>query len=101
MATYDELLAIATTGTVFISRLRVAAVIAAEKVRTEADTVTNHANRLKWAKTAFQDSESTARDLLWIVLAQNRGATSAAILAATDATIQTAVDAAIDVLAQG
>lgn len=101
MATYDELLTIATTGTSLISRMRVAAVISAEKVRTEMDTTPNHANRMKWAKATFQNSESAARDLLWVVLAQNRGATSAAILGATDATIQAACDAAIDVLAQG
>lgn len=101
MATYDELLAIATTGTVLISRMQVAAVIAAEKVRTELDTTPNHANRLKWAKATFQNSAGAARDLLWIVLAQNKAATSAAILGATDALIQTAVDAAVDVLAQG
>lgn len=101
MATYDELLTIATTGDVLIRKMRVAAVIAAEKIRTEADTTPNHANRLKWAKATFQNGESAARDLLWIVLAQNKAVTSAAILAATDATVQTAVDGAIDVLAQG
>lgn len=101
MATYDELLSIATTGTALISRMRVAAVIAAEKVRTEADTTANHANRIKWAKETFQNSEAAARDLLWIVLAQNKTATSAAILGATDAIIQAACDAAVDVLAQG
>lgn len=101
MATYDELLAIATTGTALISRMQVAAVIAAEKVRTEVDTTANHANRMKWARATFQNSAAAARDLLWIVLAQNKTATSAAILGASDATIQTAVDAAVDVLAQG
>ncbi len=101
MATYDELLIIATTGDALIRKLRVAAVIAAEKIRTELDTVPNHANRLKWARATFQNGESAARDLLWIVLAQNRAATSAAIIGASDLTVQTAVDAAIDVLAQG
>lgn len=101
MATYDELLTIATTGDVLIRKMRVAAVIAAEKVRTEVDTTPNHANRLKWAKATFQNSEGAARDLLWIVLAQNKTASSAAILGATDALVQTAADAAIDVLAQG
>ena len=101
MATYDELLTIATTGSVFISRLQVAAAIAANKIRTELDTVPNHANRLKWAKATFQNSSGAARDLIWPVLTANQGATAAAILSASDATIQTAVDAVVDTLAQG
>lgn len=101
MATYDELLTIATTGNAFISRLQVAAVMSANKIRTEAQATPNYANRQKWAKATFTNSTGAARDLLWPVLTANAGAASAVILGATDATIQTAVDAAIDILAQG
>lgn len=101
MATYDELLSIATTGAAFIARLQVAAVMSANKIRTEATATPNYANRQKWAKSAFQNSAGAARDLLWPVLTANAGAASAAILSASDALIQTAVDAAVDVLAQG
>lgn len=103
MATYDELLALATTstGSALAARIQVAAVIAASKIASELDTTANHANRLKWAKSVFQNSGQAARDLLWIVLAANAAASSAAIAAASDALIQTAVDAAVNVLAQG
>ena len=101
MATYDELLSIATTGNAFIARLQVAAVMSANKIRVEANTVPNYANRQKWAKAAFQNSANAGRDLLWPVLTANAAQTSAAILSASDAAIQAAVDAAVDVLAQG
>lgn len=101
MATYVEIRDIATTGSVLIQKMQVAAAIAANKIRLEADSTPNHANRLKWAKYAFQNSEQAARDLLWPVLAANASFTSVAILAASDALVQSAVDSAIDTLAQG
>lgn len=103
MATYDELLTLATTstGSALASRIQVAAVIAANKIAVEPDATTNHANRLKWAKSVFQNSSQASRDLLWCVLAKNQAATSVQIAGASDALIQTNVDLAVDILAQG
>lgn len=98
MATYDELLT-ASQNEVFLRKIRVACVIAAETARTELNTVPNHVNRLAWAKAVFTNPEATARQMVWAVLAQNKGAAIGAITGASDATVQNAVDSAIDVFA--
>jgi hypothetical protein len=98
MATYAELLT-AAGNDALRQKVRVACIIAAEKVRTELGTVTNHAGRLAWAKAVFANPEAEGNRMIWAVLAQNVAATSAAILGATDALVQTAVDAAVDVFA--
>lgn len=100
MATYFELLTAAEDSNLN-KRIRVACFIAAEVVRTEAGTVANHANRLSWAKKVFENPDTEARRMVWAVLAQNASATLAAILGASDSTVQTAVNAAVDVFATG
>lgn len=100
MATYAELLTASENATLR-NKMRVAVVIAAEKVRTESGATANHANRLAWAKAVFADPDGAARSMMWPVLAQNAAATLAQITGATDATVQTAVDAAVDVFATG
>src|SRR5688500_13299151 len=100
MATYDELLT-ASGNTGLINKVRVAVVVAATTIMTEADTVTNHANRLAWAKTVFTDPARAGLEMMWPVLAQNRAFTLAQITGADDATVQEAVDAAVNVFAQG
>ena len=103
MATYDELLTIATTasGANLRNKIQVAAIIACEAIRTEAAGTTNHANRLKWASATLDSPSRAAEKLTWAVLAQNSGATAAQITGASDATVQTAVNGAVDLLAQG
>jgi hypothetical protein len=102
MATYDELLIIATsTGGALLSKIKVAVVVSCDTIRAEAVGATNHANRLKWAQETLRDPDAMARRMLWAVLAQNKAATPSAITTASDATVQTAVDAAVDLLAQG
>lgn len=100
MATYDELLQ-AAGDTGLINHVRVAVFVSATNIMTEAGTVTNHANRLIWAKTVFDDPAAAGLKMMWPVLAQNRTATLAQITGATDADVQTAVDAAVNVFAQG
>jgi hypothetical protein len=100
MATYFELLQ-AAENVNLRNRIRVAVVVAAELVRTEAGATPNHANRLIWAKQVFTDPEPVADRMVNAVLAQNRAATLAAIIGADDATVQTAVNAAVDVFATG
>jgi hypothetical protein len=103
MATYDELLTIANaTGGTLINRIMVATAVAAEKVRVEARATpptAAQANRLAWARQTLKDPAAVGRDMVWPVLTQNRAFTAAQITGATDATVQTAVDAAVDVLA--
>lgn len=100
MATYDELLQ-AAGDTGLINHVRVAVFVSATNIMTEAGTTTNHANRLLWAKTVFNDPAAAGLKMMWPVLAQNRTATLAQITGATDADVQTAVDAAVNVFAQG
>lgn len=100
MATYAELLS-ASESPVLISKIRVACVIAAEAVRSESDATANNANRLIWAKSVFQNPTTEASRMLWAVLAQNKAATLAQIVGASDAAVQTAVDSAVNVFATG
>ena len=98
MATYAELITASNNATLK-DKIRVACVVAAETVRTELDTVPNHANRLLWAKRVFNRPLDAAEDMLWVVLAQNRANTLAQITGATDTQVQNNVDAAVNVFA--
>jgi hypothetical protein len=100
MATYAELLA-ASGDTNLNQKMRVAVVIAAETIRTEVDTTPFHDNRLLWARAVFADPVREANRMLWSVLAQNKAATYTAIIAASDATVQSAVDASVNLFANG
>jgi hypothetical protein len=100
MATYDELL-LAAEDPGLNKRVRVACVIAADAICNELATATNHANRMLWAKSVFQNPTAEAQRMLWAVLAQNKGATLAAIKGADDATVQAAVNTAVDRFATG
>jgi hypothetical protein len=96
MATYDELLE-ASNNEVLNRKIRVAVIIAAETIRTESIAVPSHAERLVWAKKAFNQPDAVAKAMVWAVLAQNKAATFSQIINANDATVQTAVDAAVNV----
>lgn len=103
MATYAELLDIATTatGATLRQKIQVAVVVACDVIRLEAGATANHADRLVWTQNALRNPSQEAERLMWAVLAQNRAFTSAQITGADDATVQTAVNNAIDLLAQG
>jgi len=100
MATYSEL-----HGLFGKSNLRyqieVACLIAAETIRNELDTVPNHDNRLIWAKRAFTSPRAVASEMLMALLAANKDVTVANIIGASDEQIQTKVDAAVDIFADG
>lgn len=98
MATYAELLT-ASADAGLKDKIRVACVVAAETVRGEASNVANHTERLKWAKQVFASPENESNRMIWAVLAQNRTATLAQITGASDATVQSAVDVAVNVFA--
>lgn len=94
MATYDELIQ-AAGDSGLISKIRVACVIAADTIRANGA-----ASELQkaWARKVFNDPETAQREVLWSVLAQNKSAALSAITGATDAQVQTAVDAAVPLL---
>jgi hypothetical protein len=100
MATYAELLS-ALDNEALLAKIRVAIWVAADAVRAEDTGTINHANRLLWAKAALQNPDSVAKQMVPIVLAQNRSATLAEIVGATDAQVQTAVNTAVNVFATG
>ncbi len=99
MATYAEILT-ASANDALRQKILVACVLAAEKVRIEvAANVPNHAARLAWAKATYANPEQAQKGMIMAVLAQNSTFTLAQIIGATDAVVQTAVDAAVDVFA--
>ena len=79
----------------------VAVVVAAEEVWIEDSGTPNHANRLLWAKATLESPASVAGAMFRLVLAVNKDATKEAILDASDASIQSAVNAAVDMFATG
>lgn len=99
MATYTELFGL-TSDSALRNKVTVAVVIAAEVVRTEDLETPNHAARFAWANQALAGPAAMAKKLLWLLLAQNGSADVAMIQGASDAMIQAAVDAAVDLLAQ-
>jgi len=100
MATYDELLPLLSNSELR-NRVKVACVIAADTVRGEDAGTANHANRLIWAKRTFTNPAAASREMLTALIAGNKDASVANITGASDAAIQTKVDAAVDVFADG
>lgn len=102
---YIELLDLAegkNGGDILMKRVKVACVVACDVIRLEVAGTTNHANRLKWAKETLLDPDAMARRMLWAGLAQNKGAANpAAVTGIDDPTLQTAINNAVDLLAQG
>jgi len=99
MATYAELLNIANTSDGFKQTIKVAVVVACDVIRAEADATPNHAARVSWARATLQDPDTAASQMVLAVLAQNRTLTAAQITGASDAAVQTAVNAAVNLLA--
>lgn len=82
-------------------KIESAIIIAADSIKDEDSMTTNHANRLIWAKQAFDNPAGKVKGMLSAVLAANNTATVANIQGATDSQIQTNVDAAVDIFADG
>lgn len=100
MATLTELSSL-LNDPALTDKCRGAVLIAAQSIMVESAGTANHANRLKWAKKVFADPSGQAQLMLRAVLAANNAATLAQINSASDPTIQSAVNAAVDVLADG
>jgi len=100
MASYTELRGLFSTDDLR-NKIEVACIVAAEAIRTEDVNTDNHANRVVWAKTTFSNPRTIAEKMLMALLAANKDADVATITGASDAAIQTKVDAAVDVFADG
>ncbi len=100
MATYQELFDL-RINQVLLDKVTVAVVVAAETVYAEAGGVTNHANRIIWARETMINPSGMARVFMGPVLVANKAATTANIIGATDSAIQTNVDDVIDDFADG
>lgn len=97
MATYAELRSLFPNSDL-LNKVEVACIIAAEAIRNEAPPA-NAAARDAWASKAFSNSGEVARQMLKALLAAEKDTALASILSATDAAIQTRVDAAVDLFA--
>ena len=100
MATLTELYGLINDPTL-TQKTEAACLVAAGVIMAESSGTANHANRLKWAKSVSQDPVTQGTRMLRLLLATNSAATLAQITGASDSTIQTAVNGAIDVLADG
>jgi hypothetical protein len=98
MATYLELKTLSNDSDLN-DRIQVAAVVAAETVRSDGTPPANQAARLAWSAKVMQNPIVEAKRMIWAILAQNKDSSAAAIQASTDATLQTAVDNVVDLFA--
>ena len=100
MATYTELRQLFADNDLR-NRVQVACIVAAETIRSEDAGTTNHANRLVWAKSAFNNPTAVCDAMLMALLAVNKAQTVEMIQGVEDTTLQSQVDAAVDVFADG
>lgn len=97
MATYLEIARITEESTWgdFFDKIKTACVIKATAI---IDSTTPTTEAKAWAEAAIADRVSAADSLVWYVIGSNDNLALATILAASDTSIQTNVDAAVDVL---
>ena len=100
MATYTELYGL-HNDSALKNRVTVACIVAAEVVMDEAPATANHANRLTWAASVLASPQAEATRMYWALLAANKDMTVENIQQATDAQIQSQVEAHIDLFATG
>ena len=94
MATYVELRSLMRDGTL-APKIQVCLAIKAHAIMQEAAP---SPGRLAWADAALPPSQSDAEKMLAYALAANKALTVQQILAASDASLQTVIDAAVDKL---
>jgi len=79
-----------------VNKIKGAVLIKAEAVRAQTPPPTDHLNRLAWVREAFINPGEAADNIFGAVLGANAGFTVAQITGASDAAIQTAVNAAVE-----
>jgi len=97
MATYQDLYNLSTDRDLN-DRVTFACV---KKAQTLLDGATPTADEVTWAAAAIASPKSKGQEILRYVLGANSASTVAQIQGATDAAIQTNVDAAVDALIAG
>jgi hypothetical protein len=100
MATYEELFSLRAGG-VLKNKVATACIIAAESIMNEASGTANHANRILWSKSVFENPGAESNRMYMAILAANSGAALSAITGATDVSIQNNVDNHVDLFADG
>jgi hypothetical protein len=100
MASYEELYSLWNESGLR-NKVTVAVIVAAESIQGEDPATLNHNNRLLWAKTSLENPVSIAGAMFRFVIAANKDATKEVILNAIDTSIQSAIDAAVDMFATG
>lgn len=100
MATFAELVTASANATL-VEKIKIATLVAADNIRLESSGVADHQARVKWAAKVFTDPDTEATRMVWPVLIQNRTATLAQLTGANDATVQSAVNAAVSVVIAG
>lgn len=100
MASYVELYGLHNDSELK-NRVTVACIVAAEVVMDEDPGTTNHANRLVWAGLVLANPQLEAKRMFWALLAANKDTNLENIQAATDAQIQSEVNAHVDLFATG
>lgn len=105
MATYLELRDIFENPDL-LKKVMVAVVVAAETISSSNDTnppwdqtAGAHDNRIRWAANAITDTKGEARRIMKVVIAANKNLSVAQIEGASDNSIQSNVDAAVDAVA--
>lgn len=97
MATYQQLYEAVEQAGPVINRCVVAVAVAAQAVLSEADTVTNHAARLTWARAALADPKGMTNKMAYALASDSvvsvKGAT------ATDADLLAAVNNLVNAFA--
>jgi len=97
MSTYTEIYDL-KTDSVLRNKIAVAAVIKAQKF---IDGATPTADELNWANNTLRSPVGEADKLINYLLAANNTSTKTTIIGATDSSIQTNVDKAVDALVGG
>jgi len=100
MATFAELVT-ASANSGLVEKIKIATLVSADNIRVESTGAPNHQARVRWASKVFGNPEAESTRMIWPVLIQNRSATLAQITGASDAAVQTAVDAALGIVIQG
>lgn len=105
MASYVELRAL-YGDEALTKKIEVAVAIAANKIASGNDggspfdqAAGKHGLRVQWAKQAITNTSTVAANVLKLVLAANAGLTVTQINNASDAAVQSGVEAVIDALA--
>jgi len=94
MATYNELRSLFNEGSLLL-KAEVAVCVKAQAIFAES---TPSAGRLSWAETVLGSPHSEAEKMLRYALASNKALTIAQIISVADASLQTAIDTAVDKL---